>query len=130
MVAVMGIDIEIYIRTEPTPEALAKVRALANARNEDSSCRYPVIKSVGALHDRDGADRPCINISSASRYFGEHYPRGWWPSIREALIAIREVCPGADVEYGGDSSDCSYGEKVTDEFIARLDALWERTGKS
>jgi hypothetical protein len=121
---VMGIDIEIWIRTKPTDEVMGKLRSLKNERNEDSSCRYPVIDSVWTEKDH-------IRISSCSRYFGHYYPRGWWPDIRESLLAIKAACPvGTEVEYGGDSSDLDGGILVDDELIADLDAAWAKTGKS
>lgn len=124
----MGIDIEIYIRTEPTLEALTKVRALSKERNDNSSCKYPVIDYAVALHPRDGRERSCINISSASRYFSEHYPRGYWPEIRRSLVVLRETFPGIAIEYGSDCSDYAEGRPVTDEFLAEMDELWKAKG--
>src|SRR5688572_14157291 len=97
----MGIDIEIWIRARPTAALMTKLRAL---RSE-----HGVVDSVYAVeHHEPQLDH--IRISSVSRYFGRYYPRGWWPDIRAALVAIRDACPpGTQVEYGNDSSDMDSG---------------------
>ena len=82
----MGIDIEIYIRTEPTDDAIGKIRALSKARTEDGDCKYPVIDSVFR-------GEGCVRVSSCMRYFGKYYLRGCWPAIKKSLLAIRDVCP-------------------------------------
>jgi hypothetical protein len=112
----MGIDIEIYIRTAPTPDLVSKIRALSRELNADSTLRYPVIDSVAA-HDNH------IRISSCTRYFGKYYRRGWWPDIRAALLALRDACPpDTQIEYGSDSSDLESGIPLSVEMLAEFDA--------
>jgi hypothetical protein len=112
----MGIDVEIYIRAAPTPELLKKVRAPAKEQLPDSSLRYPVIDSVSDCGDH-------INISSCSRYFSRGYPRGSWPDIKAALLALRDaVPPGTVIEYGGDYSE--WAIPADDVLIADLDQAW------
>lgn len=120
----MGIDIEVYIRIEPTDDLLRKLHALSNERDEDGSCKYWVIESISRC-DCFGEKPPHVHISSCHRYFGKSYPRGYWPKIRESLLAIKEACPpGTQVEYGSDSSDLDSGVPVDDEFLAEMDAYW------
>lgn len=121
----MGIDVEIYIRTIPTKQAMDQLRAMRSERRDDGECRWPVLDSVYCGQDGDH-----IRISSCARYFGKWYPRGWWPDIKETLLALRDACPpGTQIEYGSDSSDSESGVPISDEWFAEMDALWAQTGK-
>jgi hypothetical protein len=120
----MGIDIEVYIRAEPTPELLGKLRALSKERDDDGDCKYWVIESVRACTCYDEKP-PHIHISSCHRYFGQQYPRGYWPKIRESLMVLKDACPpGTQIEYGNDSSDLHSGVVVDEMLLSDLDAYW------
>lgn len=120
----MGIDIEVYIRTEPTDELLHKLHALTRERDTDGDCKYWVIESVSKCTCY-GEQPPHVHISSCSRYFSRGYPRGYWPKIRQSLIALKDACPpGTQIEYGNDSSDLDSGIVVDDDLLAELDAYW------
>lgn len=82
------------------------------------------VRAVVSRHDPmawiEVDDRGVMHVETIDRYFGEGYRRGDWPLIRSLLVALRPLVPG--LEYGDDHAAAF--EEVTDELIARLDALW------
>jgi hypothetical protein len=52
-----------------------------------------------------------------ARYFAPHYPRGWWPTMRDILQKLLDAQDDvAMVWYGGDLSACELPE--TEPFTA------------
>jgi len=63
--------------------------------------------------------------TGGQRYFSADYPKGHWPSIREAITLVLEALPGKDIRYGHDASDIEDHSAVTDELLAAMDSAWK-----
>lgn len=96
---------------QPTWEhhALSIMRPVADASDaEDNGLDAKHVGRVAWTQDGDpifaADDEQLIKIHLWTRYYGEDYARGDWPTIR----AVAEWCelrfPGAEIWYGGDSS--------------------------
>ena len=68
-----------------------------------------------------------IEVHLASRYYGEDYPRGYWPSICFTLLWIKANLRDAEVWYGGDSSGICM-ELITEERLKQLNNYYLTTG--
>ena len=124
----MGIDVEIRVYAEPTEDLLAKLRALTPRDATMNGHSHPILMAVGVECTKwnvnpEFDDKPYIVISSMARYFGPGYARGNWPDIKDALFAVREVCPPGTVWYGGDYRVSH--DPTDDRLFAELDAVWE-----
>lgn len=113
----MGIDAEIYIKANLTPERREDVEAYLRDR-------------CPSLHDWDGHvisqdshgyNDGRWNLNILNRWYAPGYERGHWPEIYGMIRAMQAAFPGQDVYYGSDSGNESC-DPVTPEF---LEGMWQ-----
>lgn len=75
-----------------------------------------------------GAAEQFIECHLVTRYYGEGYERGDWPTIRMAADWLRLNIPGCEVWYGGDSSGVC-AEHLTLEKEAAITAIYLGQGR-
>ena len=74
------------------------------------------------------ADEQFVQVHLSSRYYGEGYARGDWPTIRVIAEWLAIRFPKGEIWYGGDSSGIC-AEHLTSERIAELTAFFLATGR-
>lgn len=74
-----------------------------------------------------GPDEQFIKVHLYTRYYGEGYARGDWPTILMTAKWLELRFPGCEVWYGGDSSGVA-AEPLTTELRERLTRLWLTSG--
>lgn len=112
----MGIDVNLYVEGEIADGELEAAETFMQKR----------VSRLG-WDDQDDPNllvrnecEPRVEFQTYSRYYGTGYPRGYWPFIYAAIVAMRAAFPERKVFYGGDVSDT--GMEATDEYLA---TLWE-----
>lgn len=117
----MGVDVNLYVEGTVTDERLDLVNQWLMERGVHGYDRdFQDDRSVPPLRRDDYFDR--LEWDTLDRYYGPGYPRGWWPTIHNAIVCIRAALPDCEVFYGGDTTD--YGTKATDDYLAEIWALW------
>lgn len=72
-------------------------------------------------------DQQFIEVHLYTRYYGETYARGSWPSIMMTAKWLQLRFPGCTVMYGGDSSGV-VAEPLTERMMTKLTNLWLSSG--
>jgi hypothetical protein len=114
----MGVDVLLYAETTPTSQELETARnlfrrsAVADDYEHDGQVRWRCLE----FEDETEWSRPRVVANVTTRYYGDGYERGDWPSIYGAIRLLQAAFPSARVFYGGDTTD--YGLEVTEEWLA------------
>lgn len=74
-------------------------------------------------------DEQFIEVHLWSRYYGEDYARGDWPTIRATAEWLEFRFPGCEVWYGGDSSGIC-AEPLTRARRDQLNAFYLKSGRT
>lgn len=112
----MGID--AYVATPLTNLTPDEVRTITESS--------PYFSVQHAWFDINDEPTPILEWCSGTRWFDEHYKRGYWPAIREAIMTLREYAD--EIYYVGDG-EYDYATVITNEEIEKLDAAWDKKVK-
>lgn len=116
----MGLDVNLYVEANPTPEELAKAEAFFIARSRIGYVWSKDDPGVLVLSNDD--DPPRVWVQTLHRFYGPYYERGDWPAIYGAIRALQLAFPGAKVFYGSDGHND--GEECTPEMLAEIWEHW------
>ena len=103
----MGIDVNLYAETSPTPAELDAARDLfrrsrvADDYELDGEVRWLCLE----FEDETEWTSPRVVANITPRFYGEGYERGDWPAIYGAIRLLQAAFPGARICYGGDGAD-------------------------
>ena len=111
----MGIDVNLYAEGHVSDERLAEASAYMLARCSIADTFDGKRPPLGRATEYD---RPRIELSTFSRYYGPAYERGDWPSIYGAIRLLQRALHPLPVFYGGDSTED--GEECTEEFLTEM----------